>query len=390
MRLALLRPVLPATQYQMRPVHQPWARRTFRYHFRPRRFESSRRRAMSIARRPALPSEPFFRAAYVQPLLALLRARRIDPGPLLAGAGCGEGDFDEPGTSVPFLRIVRLCGLIRRALPDPLLPLAWGARMSERAHGLPGLAMTTAPTVGEAIAVFAAVAALRSTTIRFDVQTGPEVCRLTAQPVVSLGPESEFILVPVAMMVSGLLKQVLGEAATQLTVDLPFAAPSWADAAAAHFACRLRFGQPQLAVQVPGTLLARRNPLADTESHAVAIAQCRLDQLRLDRSLRQRVTLHLAEHIELAPTAASTAAMLCISERTLRRELQAEGVGFRELHGAMRIEAACRHLADTPLTVEQIAWRLGYREASNFVRAFRRQLGVTPQQYRRARRLPSV
>lgn len=345
---------------------------------------------MSTARRPAPPpSEPFFRAAYVRPLLALVRSRGVDPAPLLAEAGCDEGDFDEPGTSVPFLRIVRLCGLIRRALPDPALPLAWGARINERAHGLPGLAVTTAPTVGEAIRVFAAVATLRSSTIRFELQSGPDACRLIAQPVASLGPETEFILLPVAMMVCGLLSPVLGDAGGQLTVALPFAAPSWRSLAAEHFACPLHFDQSQLAVQVPGSLLARRNPLADAESHAVALAQCRLDQRRLDERLQQRVMRHLGEQIERPPTAASIAAALCVSERTLRRELQAEGASFRALHAAVRIEAACRDLADTAFSVEQIAWRLGYREASNFVRAFRRQRGLTPQQYRRSRQRPS-
>lgn len=125
--------------------------------------------------------------------------------------------------------------------------------------------------------------------------------------------------------------------------------------------------------------------MADAESHAIALRQCQLERLKLSRSLRHRVARHLAENVEASPTSASTAAALCISERTLRRELQAEGTSFRELLNAIRMDAACRHLETSPLAVEEIAWRLGYEESTNFVRAFRRHMGLTPQQYRRSR-----
>lgn len=46
-----------------------------------------------------------------------------------------------------------------------------------------------------------------------------------------------------------------------------------------------------------------------------------------------------------------------------------------------------RLLTHSPLSVEQIAWQLGYADPSNFNRAFRRWQGCTPQAWRLQRNL---
>ena len=53
-----------------------------------------------------------------------------------------------------------------------------------------------------------------------------------------------------------------------------------------------------------------------------------------------------------------------------------------------RMREARRLLADTDLTVAEIAPRIGYREAGYFVRRFRATHGVTPGAWRRAGRRP--
>jgi AraC-like DNA-binding protein len=47
-----------------------------------------------------------------------------------------------------------------------------------------------------------------------------------------------------------------------------------------------------------------------------------------------------------------------------------------------RIKMACRHLLDTPLTVEQIAQACGFSNPDYFRRIFRRLMHVSPTQYR--------
>lgn len=73
---------------------------------------------------------------------------------------------------------------------------------------------------------------------------------------------------------------------------------------------------------------------------------------------------------------------LHISERTLRRRLNAESTSFRATFDEIRDLLAREYLADTQLTVAEIAHLLDYSETVNFRRAFVRWNGVTPSEYR--------
>ena len=76
------------------------------------------------------------------------------------------------------------------------------------------------------------------------------------------------------------------------------------------------------------------------------------------------------------------AARLNMSERNLRRRLNAESVSFRTLFEEVRDLLATEYLAKTDLTVAEIAHLLSYSETVNFRRAFMRWNGITPSEYR--------
>lgn len=71
-----------------------------------------------------------------------------------------------------------------------------------------------------------------------------------------------------------------------------------------------------------------------------------------------------------------------ISPRTFTRRLAAEGVNFRTLHDEVKMELAETYLSDRALGVAEVASYLGYRNASNFIKAFKRWTGLTPSRYR--------
>jgi len=73
---------------------------------------------------------------------------------------------------------------------------------------------------------------------------------------------------------------------------------------------------------------------------------------------------------------------LGISERTLRRELAADGTSYRTIRNDVRCHLAQRYLIDTPLSVSNIAELLGYYDAATFSRAFVKWTGKTPRAYR--------
>jgi len=78
------------------------------------------------------------------------------------------------------------------------------------------------------------------------------------------------------------------------------------------------------------------------------------------------------------------AAMLSVAPRTLQRQLRQRGTSFSRLLEEVRASAARRHLADSQLSLTQLAAILGYSELSAFSRAFHRWHGQSPQQWQRS------
>ena len=72
-----------------------------------------------------------------------------------------------------------------------------------------------------------------------------------------------------------------------------------------------------------------------------------------------------------------------LEPRTLQRRLQAEGSSFQALVDEVRLARARYLLEKTSLSITDVAMELGYAEASVFIRAFKRMVGSSPNQYRK-------
>jgi AraC-like DNA-binding protein len=71
------------------------------------------------------------------------------------------------------------------------------------------------------------------------------------------------------------------------------------------------------------------------------------------------------------------------SVRSLQRHLSTAGVDFLRLVDEARFQAASRLLRDPAIRIIDVSVALGYTDAANFTRAFRRWAGMSPMAYRR-------
>jgi AraC-like DNA-binding protein len=81
------------------------------------------------------------------------------------------------------------------------------------------------------------------------------------------------------------------------------------------------------------------------------------------------------------------AQQLGMSSRSLTRHLADEGTTFGEILEQVRQRLAARYLADDRMSVQQIAWLLGYSEVAAFNHAYKRWTGTAP---RRTRKPPAA
>jgi AraC-like DNA-binding protein len=75
----------------------------------------------------------------------------------------------------------------------------------------------------------------------------------------------------------------------------------------------------------------------------------------------------------------AVAAQLGMSTRTLSRRLASEGHSFSGIIDGFRRALARRYLAESEMSISEIAWLLGYSEVANFTHAFHRWTGTNPR-----------
>jgi len=82
------------------------------------------------------------------------------------------------------------------------------------------------------------------------------------------------------------------------------------------------------------------------------------------------------------PTLRQTALHFGMSTRSLQAKLKEEKASFNVLWAGVRMELAKSYLNRSEHSVSEIAYLLHYSEPSAFQNAFKKQIGVTPAQYR--------
>jgi len=75
---------------------------------------------------------------------------------------------------------------------------------------------------------------------------------------------------------------------------------------------------------------------------------------------------------------------LCVTSRTLRRKLTAEGYSFQKILDDCRMQIVILEFkSKSRISLSELAFKLGYSEHSTFSRAFARWAGQAPQEYRK-------
>ena len=140
-------------------------------------------------------------------------------------------------------------------------------------------------------------------------------------------------------------------------------------------------GRASAVLTFPVAELERPLPQGNPQSVVICESLCAdLVTRRRERSgTAQQVRVLIAQELHRGAPAAVVAAGLGLSERTLRRRLAAAGTSYSELLDEVRATLA-GELLGSQLTVDDVALRLGYAEASSFIHAHRRWTGRTPRQ----------
>ena len=121
--------------------------------------------------------------------------------------------------------------------------------------------------------------------------------------------------------------------------------------------------------------------LAELNDQIMIEYLARLDQ----KHIAQQVKAIIVDQLPSGNvTDESVSRVMNMSPRKLQRQLEIAGTTFNTLLNEIRQDLAKKYLREQQVCMTEIAFLLGFSESSAFSRAFKRWMGVTPSEYRKA------
>lgn len=302
----------------------------------------------------------------------------------LARCGLGEAALADPGRLLEFEAFRALVLGAVEATREPALGLFVGRRLTATTHGMLGYAVLSSGSIRQALEVFERFTRLRLSAIAVTTEVTRGEVRVRIAEAHPLGDVQRPVLEAVAMAVKNALDAISMGAFRISAVTFPFPAPAYADLARELFGCAPRYGERWAGFTLAEEVLDVPLRMADPEAfrEAARICQRDLDRLAANESLAGRVRRILLDPQGGLPSLPVTARLLHLTPRTLHRRLTEEGTSFRAILDDVRRGLAVEHLRSGKLGVEEIAFTLGYTDAANFRRAFKRWESVSPAEFR--------
>jgi len=305
---------------------------------------------------------------------------------LLRGTGLAPARLDDPSAQVDAHQELTVARNLVRELGDPPgLGLDAGVRYRVTTFGVFGFACISSPTLRDAISF-----ALRYLDLSFifclpAVELTPQELRFELRDERLPHDVRRFLLERDVSAIHTVINDLLPGGLTIRQLDFRFPEPEDPARYTEVFGFRPRFGAPAHRVAIDPAALGQ--PLPQASEHTVALCEAQCRELVSRRRARSGIAHQVREkliRVGGAVEMAEVARELNVSVRTLRRRLEDAGTSFRGLLDEVRQALAEEMLATGALSVEDVALRLGYAEASSFIFAFRRWTGTTPARYLRA------
>ncbi len=330
---------------------------------------------------------PIVPGVYTAELVQLMNEEGVGAREVLRGTGLTLSSLSSPGSLITHEQQVRAYANAEMHASEPGLGFRLGARVRVSRHGVFGHAMLCSPDVRQALRILTRYKAVRGFLLDFHLREQGDVASLSATDTRPLGKVHEVVLEEaLAMFAQEFLPELGRSIVRPLEVRADYPRPPHHRMYERLFGCPVIFDAAVAEVRFSAASLDEPLELSNTEMARICEERCEviLDRLGVAGGFVHRVRGELLARPAEFPDLDEVAAAIHVSPRTLRRKLKEEGSSFREVLNDVRKSLALDYLENSRLAVEEVASMLGYEDAANFNRAFRKWVGQTPGRYRAA------
>ena len=270
---------------------------------------------------------------------------------------------------------------------DPHLPYRIGTSIHISAYGMYGFAILCCPDFRKTMAFAELYHALATplASIKFAEQDGFASWFIEPNPDAVTDPQLYRFITEMQIGIHvSLMRDVMGPAFTPDRINLAYPQTAGFGLPADEIGCPLSFSSRTNQIMFQSTWLDQAANLGNRTTYPMVVVLCDdlLQDLKSRVGLAGEIRALLIRDIANPPTLAAIAKLLQVSDRSLRRQLQEQGISFRALLDELRMQIALKYLRTTRLANEDIALALGFSDAANFRRAFRRWTNKSPSELR--------
>jgi len=330
------------------------------------------------------PTEPLQRVGFLAGAPALIRRFGVDPVKVLERAGLTTNALDDPESAIPYRAMGTLVELAAEMTRCAHFGLELGRHIHLSALGVLGRLMENAPTLRAALQDFAAHQHRNSHGgVVYLLEDGVEAVLGYAihQPRI---PGYNGICDGAAFAAFNVISDLIGgDRALQCKVLLSRAEPAYVAPYREAFKIPFSFNVGQTGVAFPRQFLSMPIPSSDPrlrrKLEEELLTTFRAGNLDLVTQVRRAVRVALMNG---RVSAKEIAAQLDIKRWTLDRELNSHGLPFRKVVDEARCELVQQLLANTQLSIADVATIAGYTDPSTLTRSFIRWTSTTPSAWR--------
>ena len=309
----------------------------------------------------------------------------LDPNRLCLGLGFNIADLANPQSRVS---IRQACLMTKRALDmtkgrDRGLGLDMSTTESIASMGLVGYAMLTSATLGSAIALGIDMQKQTGALLSFENLESPG--HITLQVTCPFHePEILTFLVEEAFGVFlNIARTLAGPAFSPSSIELSYPRPAYAAHYENLFRCPVHFDRKDnlfvCAKHWANTPISTHNALSNRQvMELLEMSDGRGGEIEFIESVERILRRDLRTPLNLSVVASQ----LCMSERTLRRRLAQNEMSYQAILDDLRKQRALSLLGNVRMTLDEVAFEVGFSDAQNFRKAFKRWTGHGPRQTR--------
>lgn len=336
------------------------------------------------------PSEKIYPVVKIALVVDALKAEGISPRDALAGIALSEAQLRSPTVRVSTDQVIQSYSNAVRISRNPHFAFDLGQKFHVSTYGMYGFAILSSTDFRQTMALAMKYHQLAAplVDIQFTEEAGVAAWAMLPKSHSRIDAAlHQFIVELQAGVHLSMHRDVMGASFRPREIRFSFPGPRDETKDFEVFGCPVRYGGAEDKLLFDATWLNGSPTFGNEVTHTEIVGLCDnlLNELKLSRGWAGRIREIILARLEQPANFELVAGKLKMSTRTLRRKLESEGTSFRDLVDELRAQVAIRYIRDTDLTVEDVAFSLGFSDAAAFRHAFRRWTGSSPQEFRRAK-----